>query len=118
MERSPRLGTPGYKLIGEKKLRSTFMSVKSIWVLEDDLQMQAIYQDMLGRDYHLTFFANLQKFRTGLENSPMPDLMILDLMVPDGSLHTVFEDFAHILKSTPFLIVSGLDEQDAIRNSF
>src|SRR6478735_2100102 len=113
MERSPRLGTPGYKLIGEKKLRSTFMSVKSIWVLEDDLQMQAIYQDMLGRSYQLTFFASLNKFRTGLENYHAPDLMILDLMCPDGSLHTVFEDFAPILKATPFLVVSGLDEQEA-----
>lgn len=95
------------------------MSVKSIWVLEDDLQMQAIYQDMLGRNYQLTFFASLQKFRSSLSaEHPSPDLMILDLMVPDGSLHTVFDEYADILRMTPFLVVSGLDEQDAIRNSF
>lgn len=94
------------------------MSTKSIWVLEDDLQMQAIYQDMLGRSYQLSFFASLREFRSGLESQSPPDLMILDLMCPDGSLHTVFEDFAPILQATPFLVVSGLDEQDAIRDSF
>jgi DNA-binding response OmpR family regulator len=94
------------------------MPAKSIWVLEDDFQMQGIYKDMLGRTYELTFFSTLQEFRAGLQSLPAPDLMILDLMCPDGSLHTVFGDFAPILKGTPFLVVSGLDEQDAIRNSF
>jgi DNA-binding response OmpR family regulator len=91
---------------------------KSIWILEDDLQMQAIYDDMLGPSYQLTLFSSLHEFRSGLENMTPPDLMILDLMCPDGNLHTVFEDIAPKLKNTPFLVVSGLDEQDAIRNSF
>lgn len=94
------------------------MSAKSIWILEDDLQMQAIYEDMLSRHYKLTFFSNLQEFRDGLKNLTPPDLMILDLMCPDGSLHSMFDDLAPRLQETPFLIVSGLDEQDAIRSSF
>lgn len=94
------------------------MSANRIWILEDDQQMQAIYDDMLSRNYQLTFFSNLQEFRDGLQSLPPPDLMILDLMVPDGSLHTVFEEFGPKLEKTPFLIVSGLDEQDAIRSSF
>lgn len=94
------------------------MSAKSIWILEDDQQMQAIYEDMLSRSYKLTLFSNLQEFRHGLDHLPAPDMMILDLMCPDGSLHTLFEELAPKLKETPFLIVSGLDEQDAIRNSF
>ncbi len=94
------------------------MSANSIWILEDDEQMQAIYEDMLSRNFKLTMFSNLQEFRKGLFDLPSPDLMILDLMCPDGSLHTLFEELAPRLKETPFLIVSGLDEQDAIRNSF
>jgi DNA-binding response OmpR family regulator len=94
------------------------MSANSIWILEDDQQMQAIYEDMLSQNYQLTLFSNLQEFRNGLQRLAPPDLMILDLMCPDGSLLTVFEEFAPKLKETPFLIVSGLDEQDTIRNSF
>jgi DNA-binding response OmpR family regulator len=94
------------------------MSAKSIWILEDDLQMQAIYEDMLSRHYKLTLFSNLGEFRDGLKNLTPPDLMILDLMCPDGSLHSMFDDLAPRLQETPFLIVSGLDEQDAIRSSF
>lgn len=94
------------------------MSAKSIWILEDDLQMQAIYEDMLSRHYKLTLFSNLQEFREGLKNLTAPDLMILDLMCPDGSLHSMFDELAPRLQETPFLIVSGLDEQDAIRSSF
>lgn len=94
------------------------MSSKSIWILEDDQQMQAIYEDMLIRSYSLTLFSSLREFRDGLERLPPPDMMILDLMCPDGSLHTVFEEFAPRLQETPFLIVSGLDEQEAIRSSF
>jgi DNA-binding response OmpR family regulator len=44
--------------------------------------------------------------------------MILDLMCPDGSLHSMFDELAPKLQETPFLIVSGLDEQDAIRSCF
>jgi DNA-binding response OmpR family regulator len=94
------------------------MPANSIWILEDDQQMQAIYEDMLSRNYQLTLFSNLQEFRSGLQRLSPPDLMILDLMCPDGSLLTVFEEFAPKLKETPFLIVSGLDEQEAIRSSF
>jgi DNA-binding NtrC family response regulator len=48
------------------------MSAKSIWILEDDLQMQAIYEDMLSRNYKLTLFSNLQKFRNGLKSLTPP----------------------------------------------
>ncbi len=94
------------------------MSAHSIWILEDDSQMQAIYEDMLSRNYKLTLFSSLLDFQNGLEQLPLPDLMILDLMCPDGSLHNVFDELAPKLQETPFLIVSGLDEQDAIRSSF
>jgi DNA-binding response OmpR family regulator len=94
------------------------MSAKSIWILEDDLQMQAIYEDMLSRHYKLTLFSNLQEFRNGLKSLTPPGLMILDLMCPDGSLHSMFDELAPKLQETPFLIVSGLDEQAAIRLSF
>jgi len=94
------------------------MLAKSIWVLEDDLHMQEMYQDMLAPKYELKFFPTLQEFKIGLEYFPRPQLLILDLVCPDGTLHTAFESFADLLKTTPFLVVSGLDEHLAVQNSF
>lgn len=88
-----------------------------IWIIEDDENMQFVYRDILGSHYELKFFESLEKFSQGVEQWPKPHLLILDLVFPDGLLHQVFPQYADSLKQVPFLVVSALDEEEAIRAS-
>lgn len=88
-----------------------------IWIIEDDENMQFVYRDILGSFYELTFFESLENFTDGLGKTHHPDLLILDLVFPDGLLHQSFAHYAESLKQVPFIVVSALDEEDAVRSS-
>lgn len=88
-----------------------------IWVIEDDENMRFVYGDILGQLYHLSFFDSLEGFAQALSGQRPPDLLILDLVLPDGLLHQAFPHYAAALKDVPFLVVSALDEEDAVRAS-
>lgn len=93
---------------------------KKIWVIEDDTGLQFVYGEILGVRYDLEFFDTLAKFRERLKNrTENPDLMIVDLRLPDGSfLDLLVESESEHLLSMPFLIVSSVDDIDALRICF
>ncbi|MCX6128000.1 MAG: winged helix-turn-helix domain-containing protein [Proteobacteria bacterium] len=89
----------------------------TIWIAEDNLVMQSVYSDILGRLYNLRFIGSLFDFNNCLELEERPDLLILDLLFPEGRLHHRFTQYQSLLESVPFIVVSGLDEEDAVRLS-
>ncbi len=88
-----------------------------IWIIEDDENMRFVYDDILKHLYQITFFDSLEGFAQGLSVQHPPDLLILDLVLPDGLLHLSFPEYAPSLKNVPFLVVSALDEEEAVRAS-
>ncbi len=95
---------------------------KNIWVVEDDAGLQFVYGEILGFRYNLTFFGTLEKFRAALKeraDTSTPDLLIMDLRLPDGSfLDLLMEADSPKLFSMPFLVVSSMDDLDALRICF
>ncbi|MGE0172366.1 MAG: response regulator transcription factor [Oligoflexales bacterium] len=92
---------------------------KSIWVVEDDKYAQSFYNDILGPQYLVSMFDDLNSLRRGLTQQALPDLLIADLHLPDGSFLNFFgEKSADAIRSLPFMVVSVLDDVDAVRNCF
>lgn len=88
-----------------------------IWIIEDDENMRFVYGDILAHQYQLTFFESMEGCAQELAGQPAPHLLILDLVLPDGLLHQSFAQYANALKNVPFLVVSALDEEEAVRAS-
>jgi two-component system, OmpR family, alkaline phosphatase synthesis response regulator PhoP len=95
------------------------MTSKSIWVVEDDKDTQSFYNDILGNQYRLSIFDDLTSFKQGISQQTLPDLLIADLHLPDGSfLNFYIENGDSAIRSLPFMVVSVLDDVDALRTCF
>lgn len=89
----------------------------SIWVIEDDPIMQAVYLDMIGKEYQLHILSSLEEFSLHIDQHPNPDVVILDLVLNGRQMHQSFSQFVDFLKKQPFLVISGLDNEQAVRAS-
>ena len=96
-------------------------SKNTIWVIEDDKDIQEIYKDILAtRNVSTMFFDKIVPFELALSNgAPKPDLLIADLNLPDGNFLDFLctEDTADKI-SFPFIIVSSLDDLNVLKDSF
>lgn len=92
---------------------------KTIWIIEDDAGSQFVYKEILGFRYELKLFENLASFRKSWDDDTerKPDLMIIDLHLPDQSFLTFLqtESGREMSRTTPYMIVSSLDDLDALR---
>lgn len=57
---------------------------KTIYLVEDDEGIREMLAFVLGREYELFSFENLQSFKSQIEQS-IPDLVLMDIMLPDGN---------------------------------
>ena len=57
------------------------LSEKLIWILEDDVGCQFVYEQILGIRYRIRVFSSLSEFERAFSDSNvnLPDLLISDL---------------------------------------
>ena len=91
-------------------------SDRCIWIIEDDPGCQFVYQDILGIRYDIKIFATLAQFESNTDETPL--LIIADIRLPDGSFLTKLEAYKQTHSETPIVVVSSLDDIDALRYSF
>lgn len=97
---------------------------KAIWVLEDDKGCQFVYQQTLDHRYNTRYFESIEDFSRELRASyqkgkdHLPKLIIADLMLSDGNFLTYLTDGEKEVFDIPFIIVSSVDDIDALRFCF
>lgn len=96
---------------------------KSLWILEDDKGCRFVYEQTLDHRYQTRYFEKIEEFTTALKQQKekgagLPSLIIADLMLSDGNfLHFLTDSESDIL-AIPFIIVSSIDDIDALRFCF
>lgn len=88
-----------------------------VWVLEDQEDHQFVIQGCLGSAFRLEFFGTLHELRGRLGGGPLPDLLIADLGLPDGSFISSWLDGEmRVLEEAdiPFLVVSAWEDTETI----
>ncbi len=92
-----------------------------IWVLEDDPGIRFAYNEILCLRYRLSVFESLGAFTQALTQPELerPVLVIADVRLPDGSfLQFLSSEESESMLQIPFIVVSSLDDIDALRFSF
>lgn len=91
------------------------MNQAHILLVEDELHIaHGLIFNLEAEGYQVTHVETCQSARTAFEQQP-PDLVVLDLMLPDGNGLSVCRDFRKTNPQLPILILSALsDEQERI----
>lgn len=117
--------TSGEALQSEPKMEPPKLALPAdkpaIWVLEDDPGFQFVYEQILGDRYVLTILPTMQACLDALkdESRALPALLIADLRLPDRDFVRFLEtEEAKILARVPYMVVSGVDETEALRSCF
>lgn len=98
--------------------RSHLASSKRLWILEPDHQAQAVYADLFQNTCESTILPDLTSFSRALKTSPgKPDLLIADV---SSEQYSTFFSLSRKkpLESTPIIVVSAIDEIDALQTCF
>ena len=97
---------------------------KAIWVLEDDKGCQFVYEQTLDHRYKTRYFERIDEFSKELRacyqkgKEHLPKLIVADLMLSDGNFLTYLTDGEKEIFDIPFIIVSSVDDIDALRFCF
>ncbi|MEW6055684.1 MAG: response regulator [Bdellovibrionota bacterium] len=97
------------------------ISERSIWILEDDSGCRFVYEQILGIRHKVRFFQTLVEFEFALSEGQksLPELVLADVVLEDGSfLHFLNHSQKKELLSIPFIVVSSIDDIDALRFCF
>jgi DNA-binding response OmpR family regulator len=96
------------------------VSEKHLWILEDDAGARFIYEECLGIRYAIDFFETLTALNDAIsdKNKKRPDLLIADLRLGDGLFLRFMHEHAEQLKKTPCIIISSVNDVDALRFCF
>jgi DNA-binding response OmpR family regulator len=100
---------------------------ETIWIVEDQLEAQFIYREILSPQYSLRFFERIETFlifsqarisRKSIKEE-IPKIIIADLKLPDGSFLDFMKqnDFTPHL-AYPLIVVSSVDDLDTLRSCF
>lgn len=89
---------------------------KSILIIEDEPAMVLGLSDALGFEGYRVVSANTGRRGIDLARSERPDLVILDLMLPDTNGYEVCAELRRISRTVPILILSARSQEtDKIR---
>lgn len=93
---------------------------QKIWVLEDDSGCRFVYKEILDHRYDIDFFETFAEFQNSFENDTVerPDLIIADLKLPDMNFLTFLASDNAFPLSAKFIVVSSVDDIDALRLCF
>ncbi len=81
---------------------------KTIYLVEDDEDIRDMLGLILNRSYHVVPCENLKEFNTQM-NQSLPDLVIMDIMLPDGNGDEAGLALQHnaVTKDIPVLFMSA-----------
>ena len=104
-------------------VQQKFAHKKEIWILEDDETCIHLYRQILDLRYKTRYFEKIKQFQQELTNmtpeDAIPSLVIADLLLSDGNfLDFLSEDGHHKMIDIPFIVVSSIDDIDALRFCF
>ncbi len=94
------------------------MAKPEIWILEDDPSCQFVYRSILSENYECCFFEDLNDFISALVKRPNPKFLIADLVLKQSNFIDFFSRKESELLNTNFMVVSGLDELDILRDCY
>ncbi len=92
--------------------------MKTVWVLEDDEGCLGVYKEILSDDYKVELLRSLSGLFDLAKTSSAPDLLISDLLLPDGRFTEHMYEYRQIHPNTPIIVVSGLDDYGIMSNLF
>jgi DNA-binding response OmpR family regulator len=94
------------------------VSLKNVWVIEDEEGARYVYENVFANQYALKLFSSVDELRSALSTSK-PDLMLCDLGLPGESFLSFLESPAsRLIDGVPFIVVSSLDDTEALRKCF
>lgn len=96
------------------------MTKNRILVIEDNEDYRMFYQDLLGNENKLTFVPSLSQLEQHVDNEELEyDLILADLILSDGHfLEWITTTKSTLMEKTPTIIVSFLEDTEALRTSF
>lgn len=90
------------------------MTGKKILVIEDDFLLLEMYAITLSNEGYTVFKASDGSTGQELVKKEKPDLVLLDLNMPSVSGFQVLADLKEEGNTTPVIVISNTDEQQAI----
>lgn len=88
--------------------------MNKIWILEDEKEINWIYEEVLSSKYHLTFFVSISDFQNALANQDKPQMIISDMKLPDGSFIDFLKNHFPKIEGIPYLVVSAVADIEAL----
>lgn len=104
--------------LNEKNSKQSSDVRSCIWILEDDPGIQVVYEEMLGEQYDLRIFENIDEFSAALQTADRKSigLLIADIRLPKISfLSYLKSDFRDQIKGVPYVVVSSLSDADILK---
>ncbi len=95
---------PDYGLFNNTQM---IIMAKRIFLLEDDEGIRQVIELILNlENYEVTSFENVEKFMAANPDD-VPDLFILDVMLPDGNGIEVCKELSTLQKDVPVVMMSA-----------
>ncbi len=102
-------------------MNTLFSEGKTIWILEENLEMVSLYKEILDFRYDTTYFTSLDEFQVmlGDASNKKPDLVISELKVGGDNILKFMPKFKEgDFSCTPLVVISEIEDLDAIRFCF
>src|SRR3990170_1721959 len=92
---------------------------RTILIIEDDEAVSDVLAVRLGRQGFQTRTASCGREGLALARAQRPDLVLLDLSLPDVDGFTICQELVDdpVTSGTPVIILSGMERPDVIRRS-
>lgn len=87
---------------------------KKIWILEDEKEINWIYEEVLSPKYQVTFFLTIADFQNALASQERPQMIISDLKLPDGNFIDFLKKEYSKIEGIPYLVVSAVADIEAL----
>jgi DNA-binding NtrC family response regulator len=92
-------------------------SGQTILVVDDDKSVFGVLARILAEDGYATIWAENGRRALAVAASTKPDLIILDLCLPDGCGLDVMGELKRVCKDVPIIILTGFGSRDTARSA-
>jgi len=92
-------------------------SGQTILVVDDDKSVFGVLSRILAEDGYATIWAENGRRALAVAASTKPDLIILDLCLPDGCGLDVMGELKRVCKDVPVVILTGFGSRDTARSA-
>ncbi len=92
---------------------------RKIWVVDDEESMRTIYEEMLRPSHDVQSFESTDECLGALESDHMPDLIVADVSLREGSLVGFLQSrMSQKFRRVPFIVVSGHAEPETRQDCY